>query len=229
MASYAEHFAPQFVVMVGDNLYGKENAEGFAAKFELPYKALLDSGVKFYAALGNHDTRRQLTYEPFHMGGQRYYTFTYGPVQFFVLDSNRIDTAQTDWLEQQLRASTAEWKIAYFHHPLYSSGKYGPTLPLRPILEPLFVQHGVNVVLAGHEHNYERIKPQHGVSYFTLGSAGSVRVGTVRPTALTAASFDTDGAFMLVEVAKDELFFQVISRAGATVDHGSLPRQGPKR
>jgi 3',5'-cyclic AMP phosphodiesterase CpdA len=187
---------------------------------------LLDAGVRFYAALGNHDSRSQVSYEPFNMGGERYYTFTYGRVQFFALDTNRIDPVQVRWLEQQLNASTAEWKIAYFHHPLYSSGRYGSTQALRSVLEPLLATYGVNVVLAGHEHNYERIEPQRGVVYFTVGNAGSVRIGSIRPTPLTAAAFDADGSFMLVEVAGDELFFQVISRAGGTVDQGAFSRRG---
>ena len=77
--------------MLGDNMYGAERPQDFVQKFEKPYKPLLDAGVKFYASLGNHDDPNQRFYKPFNMDGERYYTYTKGPVRFFVLDSNYMD------------------------------------------------------------------------------------------------------------------------------------------
>jgi len=216
-----------FVVMMGDNLYGGEAPQDFDKKFEKPYKALLDAGVKFYATLGNHDDpARQISYEKFNMGGKHYYTFKpKEDVRFFSLDSNYMDKKQLDWFEGELKASGSAWKIAYFHHPIYSSGeKHGSNLELRNAIEPVMVKYGVDVVLTGHEHFYEHIKPQQGINYFIVGSSGQLREGNIAKTELTAKGFDQDNTFMLAEIAGDEMFFQVISRSGKTADSGSIKR-----
>src|SRR6185295_18978974 len=108
-------------------------------KFQLPYKALLDGDVKFHAALGNRDSPRQTTYQPFHMGGKRYYTFKpRSGIRFFALDSTFMDKAQLERLEKELADSGSEWKIVFLHHPLYSSGaRHGSELSMRAALEPL--------------------------------------------------------------------------------------------
>ena len=228
-----EVFPFTFVIMMGDNLYGSERPQDYANKFEKPYKALLDANVPFYASLGNHDDPNQRLYKPFNMNGERYYTFTKGPIKFFVLDSNYMDRTQLSWLERELQASTDRWKMAYFHHPLYSSGdRHGSEVDLRQQLEPLFLKYGVDVVFAGHEHFYERIKPQKGIYYFIAGGGAKLREGDVNRGQLTAAAFDTDRSFMLVEVSGDTFQFQTISRLGETVDEGTFalgpePKQPP--
>ena len=171
-----QKFPFEFVVMMGDNLYGSESPKDFERKFETPFKTLLDGGVKFYATLGNHDDPgRQIVYEKFNMGGKHYYSFKpKNGVRFFSLDSNYMDKKQLEWFENELRASASDWKIVYFHHPIYSSGEtHGSNIELRSILEPVIVQYGVDVVLTGHEHFYERIKPQKGIHYFIVGSSGN--------------------------------------------------------
>jgi predicted phosphodiesterase len=225
LAAAREQFAFDFAIMLGDNIYGSDRPKDYIRKFETPYKPLLDAGVKFYAALGNHDARTQVNYQLFNMDGKRYYSHSHGPVQFFVLDSTYVDPAQMDWLERELAGSTARWKMAYFHHPIYSSGaRHGSEMDLRELVEPLFVKYGVDVVFSGHEHFYERINPQRGIYYFTSGAAGKLRRGNIRRGTLTATGYDQDLSFMLVEVAEDQLHFQVISRTGTTVDSGALPR-----
>lgn len=226
MERYHGSFPFEFVIMLGDNIYGAQTEAGFKHKFELPYKGLLDAGVKFYASLGNHDDPNQRFYKPFNMGGNRYYSFRMGAVQFFALDSNYMDPEQLNWLQRQLSDSRATWKICYFHHPLYSDGRFhGPDVDLRTRLEPIFEQTGVNVVFSGHEHVYERIKPQRGIYYFVLGNAGELRLHGLKPSPDTVRGFDTDRSFMLVEIAGDELYFQAISRTGETIDSGALPKQ----
>jgi predicted phosphodiesterase len=211
-----------FVLMLGDNIYGRETARDFERKFERPYKRVLEAGIPFYAALGNHDEPNiQIHYTPFNMDGRRYYSFRKGDAEFFALDSTYMSTAQVKWIEQALAASSAKWKIAYMHHPMYSSGKrHGSDLELRAFLEPLFLKYGVRVVLAGHEHFYERLKPQQGIAYFTAGSAGKLRAGNIRRGPFFAAGFDTDLSFMLFELSDEELHFQVVSRLARTVDQG---------
>ncbi len=229
MNSFRKVFPFEVVIMLGDNLYGGNRPRDYLNKFELPYKTLLDAGVQFYAALGNHDSPTQRVYKPFNMNGQQYYTFKKGNVQFFALDSTYMSPQQVAWLEAALKASDADWKICYFHHPLYSSSaQHGSAVELRRVLEPLFLKYGVQVVFAGHEHVYERVKPQKGVTYFVHGAAGQLRRGNLRKTStLTAAGYDLDQSFMLVEVAGDTLAFQAISRLGTMVDSGVIQRAKP--
>jgi 3',5'-cyclic AMP phosphodiesterase CpdA len=224
-------FPFDFVIMLGDNIYGSERPQDFVAKFEKPYQALLDAKVPFYAALGNHDDPTQRFYTLFNMNGERYYTYAKGHARFFVLDSNYVDQPQLKWLEAQLSRSTDRWKIAYFHHPLYSSGeRHGSEVDLRVQVEPLFIKYGVDVVFAGHEHFYERIKPQNGIYYFTQGGSAKLRKGNIRRGALTAAGFDTDFSFTLAELGKDAMQFQTLSRLGKPIDSGTLAlAEEPKR
>ena len=226
MEAWHAKFPFDMAIMLGDNMYGSQGPSDFMAKFEQPYRALLDAGVKFYAALGNHDNQTNVKYKPFNMGGERYYTYNRKNVRFFVLDSDYIDPKQLQWIEEQLKDSKSDWKICYFHHPLYSDGgRHGSEVDLRVVLEPLFIKYGVNVVYAGHDHIYERLKPQKGIYYFVSGSAGQLRQGDLHRSAMTAAGFDQDQSFMLNEIDGDDLYFQVISRAGKTVDSGSIHRQ----
>ena len=219
-----------FVLMLGDNIYGGKSQQDFERKFEAPYKPLLDAGVKFYASIGNHDDPNERLYKPFNMGGQRYYSFKKGNVTFFALDSNYMDLTQLDWLERELSSTSTPWKICFMHHPLYSDGRYhGPDVDLRTHLEPLFEKYGVNVVFAGHEHVYERLKPEHGIYYFVLGNSGELRNRNLRASSEMAAGFDTDRDFMVVEIAGDKLYFQTVSRTGQVVDSGTLDRQQHER
>lgn len=219
-------FPFDFALLLGDNLYGSEDAKDYTNKFETPYKRLLDANVKFYAALGNHDRSTQRYYKHFNMDGKEYYSFKRDNVRFFALNSNYMDKRQLKWLEEELISSGSDWKICFFHHPPYSSGKqHGSNEGLQKVLEPLFVKYGVTVAFTGHEHFYERIKPQKGVYYFISGAGGKLRPGNVRATKLTEKSYDQDLNFMLVEVTGDELHFQVISRTGKTIDSGVIRRQ----
>ena len=214
-----------FVLMLGDNIYGGKSEQDFARKFELPYKPLLDTGVKFYASIGNHDNPNEKVYKPFNMGGNRFYSFKKGNATFFALDSNYMDSEQIDWLERQLQSTTTTWKICFFHHPLYSDGRFhGSDLDLRAHLAPIFQKYGVNLVFSGHDHVYERIKPKDGIYYFVIGNSGELRVHDLKVTADTAAGFDTDSGFLLAEIDGDTLYFQAISRTGQVVDSGALTR-----
>jgi hypothetical protein len=235
MQAYRKIFSFDFVVMLGDNIYDSWTPEDYRQKFELPYKPLLDAGVTFHAAIGNHDDAGQPNYPLFNMGGQRYYTFkpkslvaqlAGTDVRFFMLDTERLDGTQLAWIDREMASSNAEWKIPIFHRPIYTSGRYGfGARGLRRSLEPLFLKYGVKAVFSGHEHFYERTKPQQGITYFISGGAGSLRVNDIRPGGLSDAGFDRDYHFMLIEISGDELFYQAISRAGVTVDSGVVRRK----
>ena len=226
MMAFHAKFAFDRVIMLGDDIYGSQGPRDLVQKFSLPYKSLLDAGVKFYAALGNHDDPANRSYPLWNMGGERYYMYVEKNVRFFVLDSDQLDPKQLAWITDAQKNSHDDWKICYFHHPLYSDGMtHGSSVDLRIVLEPLFVTYGVNVVFSGHDHIYERITPQKGITYFVSGSGGQLRKGDTKKSAMTAASFDQDQTFMLVEVGGNDLAFQAISRTGVTVDKGTIPRK----
>ncbi|HEY3827466.1 MAG TPA: metallophosphoesterase [Bryobacteraceae bacterium] len=226
MERYHEKTMFDFVLMLGDNIYGGKSEGDMKRKFEYPYQALLNAGVKFYASLGNHDNPNERFYKPFNMGEKRYYSFKKGNAEFFALDSNYMDPEQLNWLTNSLSGSSAAWKICFFHHPLYSDAKFhGPDTDLRTRLEPVLQAHGVRVVLSGHEHVYERLKPHNGIYYFVLGNSGELRPHDLRPSADTAKGFDTDRDFMLMEIAGDQLYFQTIARSGETIDSGEIDRK----
>jgi predicted phosphodiesterase len=235
MEAYRQRFDYKFVLMAGDNIYeGPASAEDYRLKFEDPYKPLLEAGVKFYAALGNHDDSNQVYYEPFNMEGNRYYTFVppVDPitrwdtrVRFFALDSTYLDRAQSRWFEEKTMDSNAEWKIAFLHHPVYTSGRY--TLAARGIrfaLESAFANGGIDVVFSGHEHIYQRAELQNDILYFVTGGAGSLREGDAGASPWIARSYDRDYHFMLAEITDEGFFFQAINRTGMTVDAGVLTK-----
>jgi hypothetical protein len=143
MASAYARVPFDFVIMLGDNMYGRQRPADFVQKFERPYQPLLEAGVPFFATLGNHDDPENRHYPLFRMKGERYYTYERGAVRFVVLDTNVLDPAQVQWAARTLQGAREPWKIAYFHHPLYSSGKrHGSNVELRVLLEPLLTRAG---------------------------------------------------------------------------------------
>jgi Calcineurin-like phosphoesterase len=229
LAAWHEKFAFPLVVMMGDNIYGADRPQDFVKKFEAPYKSLLDAGVKFYASLGNHDSREQRFYKLFNMDAKLYYTFKAPKedVRFFALESTYMDPDQVKWIDDELQKSGEKWKIVFFHHPLYSSGKtHGSQVKLREVLEPLFVRYKVSLVLNGHDHTYERITPQNGIQYFVEGSSGQLRSGDLRKgSPITAFGNDRDNTFMLMEVDGDVLTFNTLTGSGAVIDSGTIQRR----
>ena len=218
------------VLAVGDNIYPNGSARYFVKNFEQPFEGLLNERVKFYAALGNHDVEEgrkdQLQYPLFNMGGSNYYTISRGNglVDIFVLDTTLYDAGQATWLENSLRTSRATWKIAAMHHPLYSSAKkHGSDPKVRANLEPLFTRYHVQVVLAGHDHVYERTKPQKGIQHFITGAGGKMRRGDIdMKSPIRAASYDQDNSFMVIEIDETEMVFKSISETGEVVDSGVI-------
>jgi 3',5'-cyclic AMP phosphodiesterase CpdA len=222
--------AYDMALMLGDNIYPSGDPEDLPAKFERPYADLLKRGVSFYAALGNHDVKKgreaQMNYRNFNMGGRAYYTFTRGDglVEFFAVDSTYYNLRQQRWLEEALQASRAKWKIAFFHHPIYSSAdRHGSKLELRSELEPLLVRYGVDAVFSGHDHVYERAKPQEGVQYFVSGVGSKPRHGDLeRDSPFLAYGNDETSSFISVEITPDQFSFKTIDIGGHVIDSGAL-------
>ena len=231
MAKTHSSFPYELVILTGDNIYGTERPQDMERKFALPYKALLDRKVKFYASLGNHDGREQVQYPPFNMNGKEYYTFKAPKqdVRFFALETTYPKPEQIQWVEDELKKSGENWKIMFFHHPLYSSGeRHGSDLTLRKTLEPLFIKYNVSVVFTGHDHFYERVKAQNGIPYFVIGAGGKLRAGNLDAgSPLTARGYDRDLSFLVAEINGDELWFQAITRTGQVIDSGVITRRRP--
>jgi predicted MPP superfamily phosphohydrolase len=219
-----------FVIAVGDNIYPDGGGRHFEKKFARPYAGLIRDGVKFHAVLGNHDVEDgrgdQCQYPLFNMNGQCYYTVKQGDglAEFFMIDSTAFDMTQAGWLEGVLKESTAKWKIAVFHHPIYSSAeKHGSNFGLRRSIEPLLTRYGVNVVLSGHDHTYERVKPQQGVQYFVTGAGGKLRPGDVNiRSPFRAMSYDRDNHYLQMVIDDKQIDFQTITRSGAVIDRGAI-------
>jgi len=230
---------------------GGGSEKDFAEKFDKPYEALRARGVVFRATLGNHDMRNDEgqdlinARDRFHIDGPfGYYSFTAGAwqptdgpaaplLEFFVLNTVRIEKDKQDpdqlaWLERALAASRARWRIVYGHHPLYSTGyRHGSDPRLRQKLERLLegddpAAPRVQVVLAGHDHIYERFHPQKGIVYFVCGSSGKLRRGNAGASPGVAAREDQRRTFMLWEATLEELRFRAINEQGQAFDCGAL-------
>ncbi|PZV01341.1 MAG: metallophosphoesterase [Leptolyngbya sp.] len=227
--------AAAFVLLTGDNIYENGEIEKIDRVFEQPYADLLRQDVKFYAVLGNHDIRTnngedQLRYRGYNMAG-RYYTFTQQSVQFFALDTTQaIDSddklpwkAQLNWFKTALRRSQAPWKIVFAHHPLYSSGSHGSQQKLIDDLAPLFAEHGVQLYINGHDHNYERTEPIDGTTYITSGTGAKLR--PVDRSDWTAAASSQLG-FTAFSVYGDRLEVKAIDTDNAVYDEVAIAMNG---
>jgi 3',5'-cyclic AMP phosphodiesterase CpdA len=206
--------------------------------FEKPFADLLREGVPFYAALGNHDYEPgvkefELRYAAFHMEGRRYYSQSFGGglVETFMLDSNtlqgknpNLDAQQIAWLERSLAESKAVWKVVVLHHPLYSTAMKYPSDPnMIEVLEPIFRQNGVSIVLQGHNHLYERLAPIHGVTYITAGSAGTVSKGNLRANVPERiAGDDTTEVFVMLEFDRTTCHLTAYNGLGSLIDDGTV-------
>lgn len=210
-----------FVLMLGDNLYHDD----YTNEFLVPYRPLLDRGVTFYAALGNHDRTLQKNFKPFNMNDRTYYAFTRGNARFVALDSNQPnDRAQHEWFDGAFGDTGTKWRIAFFHHPLYSSGQHAEQSRdvIRPALESALVRNKVDVVFSGHEHLYERISPQRSVRYFVSGGGGR-NLHSVKPSAFDEVAVSAHH-FMVVALSGDQMFFEAIATDGRMLDCGLLWR-----
>jgi hypothetical protein len=215
----ARHYP--FVLMLGDNLYDDD----YTNEFLTPYKPLLDRGVKFYAALGNHDRDLEIHFKPFNMGDKDRYSFDEGNARFAVLNSNHpADPEQIKWLDSVYTDAGAKWRIAFFHHPLYSSGQHSAEGRdvIRPALEPALVRNKVNVVFSGHEHLYERIHPQKGIQHFVSGGGGRY-LYRVNPSEFDEVA-TSEHHFMVLEIAGDRMLFETITHTQKVLDCGVVYR-----
>jgi len=233
----AETYAQQpfgLVALLGDICYYGNFEDRYEDVFRRPMAPLLDAGVGFELAIGNHDAAlrhsddgiEEIEAELRLLGTpSTYYTTTHGPADFFYLDSSVPgvfgpgSSTQWEWLDDTLASSTSQWKIVALHHPLYSSGRHGSTVGARERLEPILARHRVDLVLAGHDHNYERTHPQQGVTYVVSGAGcKTTAVSQSRFTAAAASVLQ----FLLVDIDGDRLTASCVAVDGAVVDRFAL-------
>jgi tartrate-resistant acid phosphatase type 5 len=238
VAALVKGWAPEFVLSLGDNNYPDGAAETIDAnigqyyhEFIYPYSGGYGPGAqsrRFFPVLGNHDwvvgyPRPYLDY--FGLGEQRYYTFDWGAARFFMLDSMpgepdgvSADSAQAQWLQRELAAATATWKIVVMHHPPFSSGHHGSS----DWMQWPFRAWGANLVLAGHDHSYERMTID-GLTYLVNGLGGGARYAPgSQEVAGSQRFFNRDHGAMLVEISGPRLRAQFVTRAGELVDDFEL-------
>jgi 3',5'-cyclic AMP phosphodiesterase CpdA len=234
MAKTYERAPFGLVALLGDISYYGSFEDRYEDVFRLPMAPLIDAGVGFELAIGNHDEDLRHTDEALEeieaelrlLGTpSRYYMSTHGPADLFYLDSSVPGvfgpgaSTQWEWLNDSLASSTSQWKIVMLHHPLYSSGSHGSTVGARERLEPILTRHRVDLVLAGHDHNYERTVPQQGITYVVSGGGcKTTPVGRSSFTAAAAAILQ----FMVIDVVDDRLQGSCINVDGEVADQFEL-------
>jgi 3',5'-cyclic AMP phosphodiesterase CpdA len=191
MAALEGDIEYEALLLLGDNIYEDgDPAKIQAAVFE-PFAEVLDDGTEVLAVLGNHDVDggfADAQVAALGMPGP-WYAATFGDVRIVALDSNRPDDAdQLAWLTETLAAATERWKIVILHHPPYSGGWHGSDLRVRNAFGPLFEEYGVQLVLAGHDHDYQRTEPINGVTYVVSGGAAQIRPARIADFSVVAWS-----------------------------------------
>ncbi len=234
MARFQPGFAADFALFLGDNFYPRGVRSTHDRRWRDRFEELYDStdlNLPFYAVLGNHDYRRnekaQVDYTFEHpesswkMPG-RYYSFIRelrdgSQIEFFGIDTNTIETeeAQLTWLSDSLSVSAAVWKIVFGHHVLYSNGHYGSDRKLIARLQELFVRGGVDLYLAGHEHDLQILEPVFGVSYMVSGAGSRTRKTGCGDNTVYSAGLP---GFMAFEISRDRLLTYVLL-AGEGIDY----------
>jgi Calcineurin-like phosphoesterase len=222
------------VALLGDICYYGNIRRRFDAVFRRPLGPLIDAGVSFELAIGNHDTALRFSDDGLQaieaqlelLGTPgRYYIASHGPVDFFFLDSSIPGlygpkaSEQTDWLDDALDSSTNQWKIVALHHPPFSSGQHGSTPGARKRLVPFLARHHVDLVLSGHDHDYERIRPQDGVTYVVSG--GGCKTTPVGHSSFTAVAERTL-QFLHVDIVDDRLDATCVRPDGSVADRFTL-------
>lgn len=245
VASLISQYQPEFVITLGDNNYNKgcwstidDNIGQYYSNYIGNYKGKYGKGSvvnKFYPSLGNHDWyakesclyQRTLPYlEYFTLpGNSRYYEFVEGPIHFFVLDSDShepdgisMGSTQYKWFVNAIKQSTSPFNIVYFHHPSFSSSKHGDNKKMQWDFKNL----GVDLVLSGHDHSYERIE-RDGLTYIVNGIGG--------PKGLSGKKTKTKGSkffyskkygFMLAHVHGSTITFELINEENKVIDSFTL-------
>lgn len=227
VAAQLETVPIDLMLHVGDLAYDTGTIAEFETNHFGMYRALMPS-LPFFPTIGDHDDATEAA-GPYReafalpdMGGERYYSFDWGPVHVLVLDSIRDTEEQLAFAESDLSASDAPWKIAMVSEPPYSSGFHGSATDVRQRYSPLFSRYGVSAVFSGDDHDYERSNPIDGVTYVVTGGGGrSVRpVGVSDFTAFSEKVFH----FIYLTVEGDVMRIRAIDATGREFDGAEITR-----
>ncbi len=214
-----------YLLLLGDNVYPHGDPARLQTAVFGPFGPLLAGGARLLAVLGNHDVEDghgDAQAERLGMPGRWYSARLGGDVWLLGLDSNQADNpAQLAWLRQALALAGPGWKIAALHHPPYSAGRHRSDLAVREAFCPLFERFGVQLVLAGHEHDYQRSKPLGGTTYVVSGGAARVRPTAKAP--FTEVAFSTRH-FTDLHVYDDHLVVRAVDQHGRVFDRATLWR-----
>lgn len=210
------------LLLLGDLVYPDGDPAEVDKKFRTPYASVFEAGIDMAAVLGNHDimTDAEAMADAFGMPA-RYYTIARGSVELFALDSSRgtIDQSQVAWFEAALAASRARWKIVFMHVPAFSAGRHGPHPALQQALVPLLDRFDVQMVITGHDHDYQRSVPIRGTVHVVSGGGCCPRpVGTASYTARSATGLH----YVVVEVSETGLVLEAIAVDGTVIDRAVI-------
>lgn len=214
MCDWLERNPYDLVITTGDNIYPDGDPKYFEDAFFKPYKCLLDAGVQWHVTLGNHDIvvgngEAELSEPAFGMNGRNYVVRENG-VRFVLADSNELDRA---WLDEALEPQPGDrWTVVAFHHPVLSPGLHGSTPGFEDVPD-LFVEHGVDLVVNGHDHVYAVTKPQDGLRYVVTGGGGA-ELYPCLPNEMT-------------DVCKLEHHFLFVEADDVDLEVTAVPAQGP--
>lgn len=224
MARLASSRRYDALLLLGDNVYPAGDPNRVTATVFGPFRPLLAAGTTLLPVLGNHDIERGNADRQAAALGMpgRWYATTVGDVLVVSLDSSRAaDPAQRAFLQRTLAGTTATWKIAEPHFPPYSAGYHGSNMASRRAFEPLFRRFGVQLVLSGHDHDYQRSRPRGGVTYIVSGGAAKLR--RTGRASFTAVSWSTHH-FLDIAVWPDRLWVRAVNQQGRMIDQVTLRR-----
>jgi Icc-related predicted phosphoesterase len=223
-----------FAINSGDLVEFGGTPEQWATFFRI--ESPLISRVPFLPVVGNHDDSPSKLYERYFLSdvwsqGRRYYYQDWGDLKMVVLDSQiemRAGSAQYDFANRALADAAERGQLIAMsmHYPPYSSGEHGSNLEVREVVSELARRYGVELVLAGHDHNYERTDPIDGTTYVVAASAGAT-IRAVAPSAFTA-EMRTEPHFVLFDVEAGTLVGRAINLAGNTFDTFVIPANPPR-
>ena len=204
------------LVLLGDNVYPDGEPARIPDTVFRPFRSILDDGTDLLAVLGNHDVLNgngpgQLDV----LGTERYWAWTRLNTLVVGLDSNNLDDAQLSWLDRTLSGSDATWKIVVLHHPPYSAGYQGSVLEVRDVVVPILRRNGVQLVLSGHDHDYQRSNDLGGITYVVSGGGSGTRRTGARD--FTAVSFAAPH-FLDIGIYQDRLVLRPVTDEGEVGD-----------
>jgi len=237
---------PPIVIHTGDLVYTGTNLSEWNWMFFEPCRDLLRSSV-IYPAIGNHELGkkpdgldgRSVFIQTFVLPGkENYYSFDYGDAHFLMLDSNpefRNNLEQYQFANKDLQKTNALWRFVVWHHPIFTSGGHGNQIDMRTRYCPLLAKHNVDVIITGHNHNYQRSKPikhtgeqkqKHPYIHLVTGGGGA-RLYPVRPEGLWYAAGAQTNHFIHFRIDGKILSAKVIDIDGKIIDTFNIDKSKP--